>query len=159
MITLIAGRDRNGAIGKGNDIPWSAPEDLKFFQRETLGGAIIMGRNTWDSLPFKPLKNRLNIVVSSQKTGAEHVVASLDAAIELAQEKGLHRIYGIGGHGIYKGLLPKADRLLLTEVEIEVEEPDVYFPEFEVSDWSKTASLQLAGTDPVCRVDEYLRKI
>ena len=63
MITLIVARDRNGAIGKDNDIPWFAPEDLSFFMRETLGGACIMGRNTWDSLPVKPLKSRLNCLL------------------------------------------------------------------------------------------------
>ena len=66
MISLVVARARNGAIGRENTIPWHAPEDLKFFQRETLGGVIIMGRNTWDSLPFKPLKNRVNLVVSSK---------------------------------------------------------------------------------------------
>ncbi len=82
MITLIVARDRNGAIGKDNTIPWHAPEDLKAFQRETLGGAIIMGRNTWDSLPVKPLKNRLNIVVSSDPNCADLVVPSLGASAQ-----------------------------------------------------------------------------
>ena len=65
MLTLIAARARNGAIGKDGTLPWHIPEDLKFFKRETLGGAIIMGRRTWESLPFKPLKDRLNLVVTS----------------------------------------------------------------------------------------------
>jgi dihydrofolate reductase len=55
MLTLIVARARNGAIGKGNTIPWHAPEDLAAFQRETTGGALIMGRRTWESLPFRPL--------------------------------------------------------------------------------------------------------
>ncbi|MGR3568543.1 MAG: dihydrofolate reductase, partial [Pseudooceanicola nanhaiensis] len=62
MITLVVARARNGAIGKGNQIPWHIPADLKLFQRETSGSAILMGRNTWESLPVKPLKNRMNIV-------------------------------------------------------------------------------------------------
>ena len=99
MISLVVARARNGAIGKDNDIPWHAPEDLKAFQRETLGGAIIMGRNTWDSLPFKPLKNRLNIVVSSNLDAAEIVVPSIEDAIALARAEGYARIYGIGGPG------------------------------------------------------------
>ena len=55
MLTLIVARARNGAIGRKGTIPWEAPEDLAFFQRETLGGAVIMGRATWDSLPKRPL--------------------------------------------------------------------------------------------------------
>ena len=135
MITLIVARARNGAIGKDNDIPWHAPEDLKAFQRETLGGAVIMGRNTWDSLPFKPLKNRLNIVVSSNLDAAEIVVPSIEAAIALAREEGYVRIYGIGGAGIYKGMLDLADRLMITEVDLEVAEADAFFPAFNSEDW------------------------
>ena len=85
MLSLIVARARNGAIGRGNTIPWHAPEDLAFFQRETTGGAILMGRNTWDSLPFKPLKNRLNIVVSRDAAVWETVAPSPQAAVEMAQ--------------------------------------------------------------------------
>ncbi|NOR29984.1 MAG: dihydrofolate reductase, partial [Sulfitobacter sp.] len=52
MITLIVAKALNGAIGRDGTIPWQVSEDMKSFQRETLGGALIMGRNTWDSLPF-----------------------------------------------------------------------------------------------------------
>ncbi len=67
------------------------PEDLKFFQRETLGGALIMGRNTWDSLPVKPLSKRLNIVVSSNSQLTEHVAGSV------AELSGSHSNRGISG--------------------------------------------------------------
>ena len=70
MISLVVACARNRAIGRGNTIPWHAPEDLKFFMRETMGGAVIMGRKTWESLPVRPLKGRMNIVVTSQ--GVEH---------------------------------------------------------------------------------------
>ena len=159
MISLIVARAQNGAIGKDNDIPWHGPEDLAMFKRETLGGAIIMGRNTWDSLPFKPLKNRLNIVVSSQKDLAEHVVNSIDEAIALARAEGYMRIYGIGGAGIYKAMLPIADRLLITEVATEIPDADVYFPEFSTDDFQRISEVPLAGATPVCRVDEYIRRI
>ncbi len=129
MITLIAARARNGAIGKDNRIPWHIPEDLALFKRETLGGAIVMGRRTWESLPFKPLKDRLNIVVSRDTTLTEHVVPSVEHAIALAQSQGYFRIYGIGGQGIYEALLPLAHRLLITEVDTVVEDADAFFPE------------------------------
>ena len=158
MITLIVARDRNGAIGKDNTIPWRAPEDLKFFQRETLGGAMIMGRNTWDSLPFKPLKNRLNIVVSTRGVeGADHVCADLGSAVEFAQAQGNRRIYGMGGALIYEALLPLADRLLVTEVALEVEEADTFFPSFTESEWRRTGTALLRAEDPRCELHEYLR--
>ncbi|WP_293573453.1 dihydrofolate reductase [Phaeobacter sp.] len=158
MITLIVARDRNGAIGKDNTIPWHAPEDLKAFQRETLGGAIIMGRNTWDSLPFKPLKNRLNIVVSSRPDAADLVRPSLDAAIAEARAQGYLRIYGIGGAGIYRGMMEMADRLMITEVATEVEGADTHFPQIDPSVWQPIAEHQLRDAAPACRLVEYLRR-
>ncbi len=147
MITLIAARARNGAIGKDGDIPWYIPEDLALFKRETLGGALIMGRRTWESLPVKPLKNRLNIVVSRDQSLTDHVVPSVEAAIALAQEQGYFRIYGIGGQAIYQALLPHAHRLLITEVDLDVDDADAFFPEFQSLDWQETAQRSL-GTQP-----------
>ncbi|UWQ51053.1 dihydrofolate reductase [Leisingera caerulea] len=158
MITLIAARARNGAIGKDNDIPWFAPEDLKAFQRETLGGAIIMGRNTWDSLPVKPLKNRLNLVVSSNPEAADIVLPSIEAAVEEAHAQGHRRVYGIGGEGIYRGMLGMADRLLITEVDLTIEEADAFFPEFDPDNWVKAGETVLRDSDPACLMVEYLRR-
>lgn len=158
MITLMVARAHGGAIGKDNDIPWYAPEDQAAFKRETLGGAMIMGRNTWDSLPFKPLKNRLNIVVSSQTGWGEICVPSVEAAIEAAQEAGYQRIYGMGGFGIYKAMLPLADRLLITEVDLDVPDADTFFPEFSTDDWRLTGTHALRKSDPGCVLHEYLRR-
>ncbi len=157
MITLIAARDRNGAIGRDNTIPWEAPEDLRFFMRETMGGAVIMGRNTWDSLPFKPLKNRLNIVVSSQAVDHDHVFSSVEAAIRFARSEHRARIYGMGGFGIYNAMLPLADRLVITEVDTEVEGADTWFPTFDPSDWREVSRMVLRAEGPKCEVVEWLR--
>ena len=83
MLTLIAARARNGAIGKDGTLPWHIPEDLKFFKRETLGGAIIMGRRTWESLParFRPLPGRRNVVVTRQTDWSD---AGAEVEISLA---------------------------------------------------------------------------
>lgn len=158
MITLIVARAEGSAIGKDNDIPWYAPEDLQFFKRETLGGAVIMGRNTWDSLPFKPLKNRLNIVVSSGSDMGELCVTSIADAIKAAQEAGYQRIYGMGGAGIYREMLPLADRLLVTEVDLSVPNADTFFPEFTDAEWRLNAKHPLRAADPACVMHEYLRR-
>ncbi|MCA0045152.1 dihydrofolate reductase [Celeribacter litoreus] len=157
MITLIAARDRNGAIGKDNTIPWEAPEDLKFFMRETMGGAVIMGRHTWDSLPFKPLKNRLNIVVSRQGVDHEHVFPTVEAAIEFAQSEGRARIYAMGGFRIYEAMLPLADRLVITEVDTEVHEPDTWFPTFDPAEWREVSRMVVRDASPRCEVVEWVR--
>ncbi|MGI3170493.1 dihydrofolate reductase [Pseudooceanicola sp. C21-150M6] len=159
MITLVVARDRNGAIGRDNDIPWHLPGDMKLFQRETTGGAIVMGRRTWESLPVKPLKNRMNIVVSRDSDLTDHVVASVAEAVSVARAEGYFRIYGIGGASIYAEMLPLADRLLLTEVDLSVEGADTYFPQLEEADWqevSAAAATAETGTGYVTR--ELLRR-
>ncbi len=159
MLTLIAGRARNGAIGKAGTIPWHAPEDLAFFQRETTGGAVIMGRRTWESLPKKPLPRRLNLVVTSRALSDEGAEAvTLQAALDVAGAAGHARIYGIGGEGIYRALLPLADRLLLTEVDLDVSGADAFFPDFDPADWHLATERPLRAADPSCILKEWLRR-
>lgn len=158
MLTLIAGRARNGAIGKNNTIPWDAPEDMAFFARETAGGAVIMGRRTWDSLPKRPLPRRMNIVVTSHPLEGEAMTATLEEAPELARAAGQARIYGIGGQGIYEGLLPMADRLLVTEVDLDIPDADAFFPAFDEADWRLISRIVLREDGPRCVLNEYLRR-
>ena len=158
MLTLIVARAQNGAIGKDGTIPWHAPEDLAFFQRETTGGAVIMGRRTWESLPYKPLKNRLNLVISSKLDAQVDVFGDICDAVSAAYQQGYRRIYGIGGAGIYQGLLPKADRLLVTEVAMDVEGADAFFPEFSEAVWALKGRHLLRPEAPPCTVYEYLRR-
>ncbi|MGR3614415.1 MAG: dihydrofolate reductase [Paracoccaceae bacterium] len=162
MISLIVARARDGAIGKDGIMPWHIPEDLAFFQRETFGGAIIMGRNTWHALPksIRPLKGRLNILVTTRgEPEAENVFPSLDEAIEFAWSQGYARIYGVGGARVYRELLPRANRLLLTEVDTFIEGADTFFPDFDPDEWILNKSIPLRSEDPACVLSEHLRKI
>ena len=158
MLSLIVARARNGAIGKDGDIPWSLPEDLNFFQRETTGGAIIMGRRTWESLPFKPLKNRLNCVVSSSEVEGVNVARDPQAALGYCAAEGYRRVYGIGGEGIYRALLPLADRLLVTEVDVEIDGADAFFPAFDPDEWIELSNLCLRTSGPRAIAREWLRR-
>lgn len=158
MLSLVVARARNGAIGKDGTLPWHIPEDLKFFKRETLGGAIIMGRRTWDSLPFRPLKDRLNLVVSTTLDLPDHVVPDLDTAIATARAAGYSRIYGIGGERVFRDLLPRADRLLVTEVDLDVEGADAFFPDFDESDWIEISRIPLNDAPPRALLRELLRR-
>jgi len=158
MLSLVVARARNGAIGKDGNIPWSLPEDLKFFQRETTGGAVIMGRRTWESLPFKPLKNRLNCLVSSSDSDEVHVERDPQSALGYCAAQGYRRVYGIGGEGIYRALLPLADRLLVTDVDVEIEEADAFFPDFDPTDWVELGGLCLREEGPRAVAREWLRR-
>lgn len=160
MISLIVARAQNSAIGRDGDMPWDLPEDLAMFQRETRGGAVIMGRRTWESLPvaFRPLKGRFNVVVSrSEVAGPDAVVTSVTDAIASSHAAGYTRIYGIGGAGIYRAMLPLAHRLLVTEVDLEVPDADTFFPAFDEADWSEVGRHVLRTEEPGCVLRELLR--
>ncbi len=131
-LSLIAAVARNGVIGRGNELAWRLPEDQQHFRRTTLGAPVIMGRSTWDSLParFRPLPGRRNIVLTRQPgwhaAGAE-VVHDLDQA--LARVADAERAFVIGGAQVYALALPRADELVLTEIERDAE-GDVRFPDW-----------------------------
>ncbi|MCK0119122.1 dihydrofolate reductase [Loktanella sp. F6476L] len=160
MITLIVARAKNNAIGRDGDMPWHLPEDLAMFQRETRGGAVIMGRRTWDSLPeaYRPLKGRHNVVVTrSALDGPDDVVGSIEAAIAACQAAGYTRVYGIGGAGIYGALLPLADRLLITEVDLTVPDADTFFPTFDETEWRQIGQHVLRTEGPACVLRELVK--
>jgi dihydrofolate reductase len=126
-------------IGREGALPWHIPEDLAHFKALTMGGVVVMGRKTWDSLPakFKPLPGRRNIVVTRNPAAVPvpdgvHLGTSLDAALEVARalveaDKG---IWIIGGAEIYRLSLPLVDEVHLTQVR-GVHEGDATFPPFE----------------------------
>lgn len=157
MLTLIVARARNGAIGKNNEIPWHAPEDLKLFQRETVGGALIMGRNTWESLPVRPLPRRLNCVISRDTGIADMVRQDLTSALSDCYAAGYTRVYGAGGQAIYRELMPIADRMLITEVDLVVSDPDATFPEYDPRDWNEIRCFVIRSEAPRCTVREFIR--
>ncbi|MCF3973429.1 dihydrofolate reductase [Paracoccus salsus] len=158
-LTLIAAQDLNRAIGRENTIPWHVPEDFAFFKQETTGGAVLMGRKTWDSLPRKPLPGRLNVVMTRQPRTPQPgtVFCSLDDAVGVAREAGYQRIYCIGGSQIYGQMLPMADRILLSTVETRVENPDAFFPLLDPDAWDIVDERLLRASHPICRLTEFRR--
>jgi dihydrofolate reductase len=136
-ISLIAAVARNGVIGRDGKIPWRLPGDLPRFKRITLGHPVIMGRKTWLSLG-KPLPGRRNIVISRtpelELEGAE-VFASLAEAIESCASA--TEVFVIGGTEVYREVLPLAQRLLLTEIDADIE-GDASFPPFDRGEWRET---------------------
>jgi len=134
VISLIAAMAKNRAIGIENRLPWHLPADLQHFKKLTLGKPILMGRRTWESLPGL-LPQRPHIVITRDPQylaeGAT-VVHSIDSALAAAGD--VPEVMIVGGAHFYQQMLPLADRLYLTEVEVDVE-GDAFFPEFELSDW------------------------
>lgn len=139
---LIAAVARDGAIGRAGTMPWHLPQDLAHFKRTTLGCPVVMGRKTWESLPprFRPLPGRRNVVVTRnaawQADGAE-AVPSLDAALERLHDAA--RVFVIGGGELYAQALPRADGLVLTEVDTAVPDADTHFPAWDRGAFTETA--------------------
>ena len=101
-IDMIWAQDESGGIGKNGKLPWNISEDLQNFKKITLGHPIIMGRKTWESLPFKPLPKRRNIVLSSQKVDNIETYNSIDKCLSTLCSEDIEKIFVIGGRSIYK---------------------------------------------------------
>ena len=129
MFSLIAAIGKNRELGKGGDLIFHIKEDMQFFKETTTGHKIVMGRKTWESLPFK-LPNRTNIVITSQEfDGPNEIVHDLEDFIAKNKDS-KEEIFVIGGGKIYAEFLPVAVNLYLTEVDADAD-ADVYFPEFD----------------------------
>jgi dihydrofolate reductase len=119
ILSIIVARARNGVIGRDNQMPWHLPEDFAFFKRTTMGAPVIMGRKTHESIG-RALPGRLNLVVTrdaSRRFPGCESVASLDEALARGTTEGLREIFLIGGSQLYAEGLPRADRLLITELD------------------------------------------
>ncbi|MCL1067148.1 dihydrofolate reductase [Shewanella olleyana] len=136
-IAMIAAMANNRVIGKDNKMPWHLPEDLKHFKAMTLGKPVVMGRKTFESIG-RPLPGRHNIVITRQddyQPEGVSCVNSFEAAKELV--KGCDELVVIGGGQLYKEILPVADTLYLTFIELTVD-GDTFFPEWDDGSWKLT---------------------
>ena len=156
-IILIAAVDQNLAIGKDGGIPWDIKEDLKFFREKTRNSAIIMGRATFDSIG-RPLPNRKNIVMTRSPQDREGVteVTSVEDAIDEAKIFS-QTINIIGGEYIYKEFLPIATKLIITEVGLNINSPDAYFPEWSTEEWKEVSRTDSSENGIKFSFVEYLK--
>ncbi|GAB2839962.1 dihydrofolate reductase [Microbacterium insulae] len=141
-IGLVWAEAAAGVIGADGGMPWHVPEDLAHFKEVTAGSPVVMGRRTWESLPprFRPLPGRRNIVVTRaadwSADGAERA-ASLAAALEAAESSDPQRVWVIGGGELFREAIGHADRLEVTELDLEVR-GDTFAP--DRSGWQVVAA-------------------
>jgi dihydrofolate reductase len=137
-LTLVAAYADNRVIGDHGSIPWRIPEDFAHFKTTTMGGTLVMGRATYDSIG-RPLPGRTTIVVTRDPDwSADGVVVahSLDEALDLAaQQPG--ETFVAGGAQVYEQALPRATHQVLTEVHGSPE-GDAHYPEFPLDEWVET---------------------
>lgn len=136
-ISLIAAHARNGVIGRNNQMPWKIPGEQAYFKRMTMGHTIVMGRKTWESIG-RALPGRRNVVVTRNRDyvapGAE-VAASLDDALKFANTG---QVFIIGGAELYAHAMPRADQILLTEIDADFE-GDTFMPPLDRLQWREVS--------------------
>jgi dihydrofolate reductase len=135
-VSLIAAVARGGIIGRGGQLPWHSPADLRRFRKLTTGHHIVMGRKTFESLD-RPLPERTNVIITRKADfhpPGVVVAQSLGEALAVARVAGETEAFVIGGAEIFRLALPLADRLYLTRIDADLV-GDTYFPEYEASQW------------------------
>lgn len=157
-LSIIAAVDLNNAIGKDNALPWRLPADLANFKALTSGHNVIMGGKTWESLGNNPLPNRGNLVITRyperyaklSTTTDDRLVTfhtSIDAALNALKRIEIdtgkeQEVFIIGGGEIYRQLLPKADTVYLSRIELKVEDADAFFPEISRDEFQLDFSIR-----------------
>lgn len=142
-MNLIAAVDKNWGIGMNNKLLVRIPEDMKFFRSTTTGKVVVMGRKTLESFPNGlPLKNRTNIVLTSDKNYAVKdaiILHSMEELLEELKKYDSEDIYVIGGESIYRQLIDVCDVAHITKIEYEYQ-ADAWFPNLDESgEWEITA--------------------
>ena len=132
VISIIVAVSKNHVIGDGNKLLWNLPVDMAFFKATTQGGIVMMGRNTYLSIPekFRPLPNRFNIVISKNEKFIKSITElnlpnlvaldSIEVAINLAKSKNSKELFIIGGASIYKQTMKDVQKIYLTKVDCEL---------------------------------------
>ena len=166
-LTLVLAVAKNGVIGREGGLPWRLSSDLQRFKAATMGKPVLMGRKTWESLPRRPLPGRPNLVLTRDRAFRAEggfVYTKLDAflaaARAMAAQAGAHEMCVIGGSLLFAETLPLADRIVLTEVDLEPE-GDAHFPKLDAS-WGELSREEVArgpkdDADFVVRVLERVR--
>lgn len=143
MISIIAAIGKKNELGKDNGLIWNIPKDLKFFREKTRNSIIVMGRNTFNSLP-KILPGRKHIILSSTNNFNKEinndvtVINNKEDLINLCKKiSENNEVFIIGGASLYSMFIDIADVLYITHIEKVEETADVYFPKIDEAKWKK----------------------
>lgn len=158
---LIVAIGANNEIGVKGQLPWHLSEDLKYFRKVTSGYPVIMGRTTYFSLPFRPLKGRKNIVLNLGGDPIPEVICanSFDEAFAAAEP--CEKSFIMGGASVYRAAINNMDRLYITHVNATIPEADAFFPEIDPGIWkleSESETFKDEETGYEFRFSVYVKK-
>lgn len=157
-VSLIACIGKDRGLGQAGQLLWRIPEDQKFFKDTTMGGAVAMGRKTFESIG-NPLPGRVNIVLSHEPVEAEGVYwCQSRQDLEKFLATRTEPIFIIGGASLYQMYLSRAEKIYLTEVD-SVRPADVFFPEFNPADFRRHVLSQGVSDGIAYEIVEYVRKV
>ena len=162
-ITIIAAIGKNRELGKKGDLIWYIPEDLKYFKQKTMGKTIVMGKNTFNSLP-KLLPGRKHVILSedddfNKEIGDSLVFHSKEELMDyLNTELKFEEVFITGGASMYSMFVDICDKMYLTRIDAEDAEADVYFPEFTADNWIEILEYKCIQDDITIRHMIYKRK-
>jgi len=166
IISSLVAMNADNVIGVNNDLPWKLKDDLQHFKNYSMNKAIIMGRNTYDSIG-RPLPNRFNIIVSNTMSETEglSIAKNLAEALELATNYSIaehqDEIVLIGGARIFDEGMKYVNKLVISWVDAPDIQGDVYFPRFDLAEWNQEKSENFARSDVnefSFKLVEYLKK-
>ena len=150
-LTFVVAVARNGVIGREGGLPWRLKSDMARFKAATMGKPVLMGRKTWQSLPKRPLPGRPNLLLTRDAnfkapeawvyTDAAALVA---AGRAMAEAAGVDEVCVIGGAQLYEALLPQAERIVLTEVDL-APEGDAHL-RLDLSAWREVRAERVAAS-------------
>jgi dihydrofolate reductase len=155
-LSIIVAVAQNNAIGKDNKLLWHISDDLKRFKKITGGNTVVMGKNTFYSLPFRPLPNRKNIVITDIPgeiiEGCTMAYSIDDAVMKCDDDK---ENFIMGGGSVYRQFLPLSNKLYLTKVHKDFE-ADCFFPEINTDEWKLVSSEEQPPQEPNDFLYSYL---
>ena len=149
IISAIVAMSSNRVIGKDGGLPWHLPRDMKFFKKTTMGHHVIMGRESFASMDYVPLKGRTNIVLTRNPyfiTSSALVMYSVEEALSYSLEAGENEAFILGGGKIFAQSMHLIEKIYLTEVISHVV-GDIYFPELDMDEWHVASSESFDADD------------
>ncbi len=132
----------NRVIGKDGGLPWYLPRDIKFFKKTTMGHHIIMGRESFASMGYVPLRGRTNIVLTRDPyfiSSSAVILHSIEEALSFALKAGAEEVFIIGGGKIFAQSMHLIEKIYLTEVISDIA-GDIYFPQIDMNEWQVASS-------------------
>lgn len=147
---LIVAAGKNGEIGYQQNLIWRIKEDLTFFKNTTMGSYIIMGKNTYDSMP-KRLPGREYVVLSRDNSfilpDNQKLCRSVEETLDFVSSQPDSKFLVVGGGIIYEQFMPYVDYMHITEIEATYPQADTYFPQFNIEEWNKETGEEMYCPD------------